>query len=193
MNKLAIDNKMLKSFLLLTICVVGMCMAGASHLSAQTEFQTIPTDTLAAQSNSVDKSALIYTPSLAVGSMIRMFAALIAVILCIYVAVFLLKKFLGKRLPGNKSMGSLRILETKYLGSKQSLSLVQVGGRAVLVGVTEHGMTALTELSETETKDLLTLESKTVESEPFSQLLKSASTKIRELGAKRVIASSEVR
>ena len=56
--------------------------------------------------------------------------------------VYLYKKFTNQTLTGNKSQ-LLKILSTKYLGNKKSISLVEVPGTVLVIGVTNEKINVL--------------------------------------------------
>lgn len=125
----------------------------------------------------------------AFGSIVRMLGALLVVVVLLYASVYLLKRFMAGRLKTGR-VGMLSIVETVHLGPKLSLSLVKVGSRGVLVGVTEHGMSALTEISESE---LATVEKEKAAGAQsgFAEAMKSAADKLRDFSARSVIASAK--
>ena len=119
----------------------------------------------------------------AYGSIFKMIAALVLVIACIYGALYLLGRLMGKR-GGKAAAGrNLEVLESTYVGPKKSVSLLRVGDRSVLVGVTDTGISMLTELSEQETASLLAAQDAPAE-DPFGKFLKSAYGKVTQLRVK---------
>lgn len=76
----------------------------------------------------------------------RMGFSLIAVIALIWGAVQLLKKFS----PGGTSTSSnshIRVLDRAYIAPKKSIYVVQIGGKALALGVSEQQITNLTDLN----------------------------------------------
>ena len=64
--------------------------------------------------------------SSAMPSLFKLISALIVVVVCIYVGVFLLKRLMGKKYSGNSSNSVLEVLETTYVAPKKSVSLLRV-------------------------------------------------------------------
>lgn len=116
----------------------------------------------------------------AYGSLVKMIIALVVVIACIYGGMFVLGRMMGKRGKGAISGKNLELIESTYVGPKKTVSLLRVGEKAVLVGVTDNGITMLTELDQTETASLLAAQEAPGE-EPFGQFLKSAYDKVTQL------------
>ncbi|HET6163409.1 MAG TPA: flagellar biosynthetic protein FliO [Planctomycetota bacterium] len=72
-------------------------------------------------------------------------ATLVGALLVVGGALALLPAILS-RLQSHKRGGLIDLVEVRPLGGRSSLMLVQVGGRRILVGASEHGMAALAEL-----------------------------------------------
>ncbi|GEM_PF-2302906 len=77
---------------------------------------------------------------------IRMMTSLIIVIGIILLIAYGAKRFLSRKgaLPGKESM--IRILATRYLGSKNSLSVVDVDGERFVIALSPQGISFLTAL-----------------------------------------------
>ena len=113
----------------------------------------------------------------AYGSIFKMIAALVVVVGCIYGGLYLLGRLMGRGGKGAARGRNLELLESTFVGPKKSVSLLRVGDRSVLVGVTDNGISMLTELSEQETASLLAAQDAPVQ-EPFGAFLKSAYSKV---------------
>lgn len=87
----------------------------------------------------------------ALPSLVRMASALVIVIACIYGGIFLLRYFTGQRRSRRGQVNILEVLETTSVAPKKMVSLIRVADKSVLVGITESGMSLLTELSPEET------------------------------------------
>jgi flagellar protein FliO/FliZ len=134
----------------------------------------------------VEKPAAAETATFesAYGSIFKMLAALVVVIGCIYGGLYLLGRLMGRRGKGAAGGRNLELLESTYVGPKKSVSLLRVGERSVLVGVTESGISMLTELSEQETASLLAAQEAPAE-ETFGMFLKSAYSKVARIRMKQ--------
>ncbi len=77
---------------------------------------------------------------------VRMVTSLIVVIGIMLLIAYGTKRFLARRgtLPGKETM--IRILATRYLGAKNSLSVVDVDGERFVIGISPQGISFLTTL-----------------------------------------------
>ncbi len=75
--------------------------------------------------------------------------SLVLIIALIFAVVFLLKRFFGKQLPGSVNREWFQVIAKIPLQPRQSLWLVKVVNRILLLGVTESGITMLTEFEQT--------------------------------------------
>lgn len=84
---------------------------------------------------------------------VRMMTALIVVIGIMLLVAYGAKRFLSRKgaLPGKEAM--IRILATRYLGSKNSLSVVDVDGERFVIGLSPQGISFLTSLCNVEGED----------------------------------------
>ena len=117
-------------------------------------------------------------------STIKMISALVVVVVCIYLGIFLLKKAMGRHHGINGKNNVLQVLETTYVGPKKTVSLIRVADRSVLVGVTDNQISVLTELDADETA-AITSEKVVSENEGFNLIFKSAVERIKKLSPKR--------
>ncbi len=118
----------------------------------------------------------------AVVSILKMIAALAVVVGCIYLAVYLLKRLMGRQRGGGRKAHVLEILETAYIDPKKSVSLVRVADKSVLIGVTDNQISMLTELDAQKTLSLFGSNPGTEEEGGFAGMLRSAAGKIKGLG-----------
>ena len=77
----------------------------------------------------------------------RLGITLVAVLALIWVTMWLAKRVLKGRITG-RGESELRVMERLYLAPKKSIEVVSVAGRILVLGVTEHGISMLTELAE---------------------------------------------
>ena len=80
----------------------------------------------------------------------RMAVSLIAVIAVIWGAVQVLKRF-SPGGPGTSSNSRIRVLDRAYIAPKKSIYVVQVGSKALALGVSDQQITNLTDLDLEET------------------------------------------
>ncbi len=74
--------------------------------------------------------------------------SLVLIIALIFGLVFLVKRFFGKQLPGAVNREWFQIIAKIPLQPRQSLWLVKVVDRILLLGVTESGISMLTEFEQ---------------------------------------------
>jgi len=98
------------------------------------------------------------TPGLpGAGPVIRMLVYLAVVVVCIYAVVYFIRRYV----PSARYMfgsGVLKVVGRTYVSSKQSILLIKVGSRFVVVGVTGATITPLAEISDAEEVRRLTEE-----------------------------------
>lgn len=112
-----------------------------------------PDDTAKASGKSYLSGAQVSTESvvapLADGlfpSVAKVIFVLLGVIVAIYLTLSFLKKVMGRRATSGGRGDVIEVIETCYLAPKQSISLVRIGERGVLLGITEKGINSLIEL-----------------------------------------------
>jgi flagellar biosynthetic protein FliO len=114
----------------------------------------------------------------------KMVGALLVVIVCIYVGIYLLKRTVGTRYRNSRGTNALEVIETTGLGQRQSITLVRVGEKSVLVGVTENRMTLLSELDADDTATILATAPEELENDGFGRMLSAAAGGVRKLATK---------
>lgn len=115
----------------------------------------------------------------------KMIAALLIVLVVMYVAFLLLKRFTGGRMIGGKGKRALQVIEMASLAPKKAVAVVRVADKAVMVGITDHQINLLSELSADETAELLKQKAVEVNGTAFDDLLATATKKITALRTKR--------
>jgi len=113
-------------------------------------------------------------------AVIRMVSALAVVVVLVYMGLYVLKRMMGRRY-GASGDGALEILQTTYVGQHKAVSLVRVGERSVLLGVTDNQISALTELDADETAAVCETKTEVVGTDNFINLLGKAASKIKEM------------
>ena len=78
------------------------------------------------------------------GTVLRVALATAFVLAAVYGTIWLLKKFLQAR-GGRSEAGPIAVLSTSYLAPRKQISLVQVFDRILVIGVTDAGISVLTE------------------------------------------------
>jgi flagellar biosynthetic protein FliO len=111
------------------------------------------------------------------GLVVRTGLSLVAVILLIWGAVQILKKLS----PGGTSSapGShIRVLDRAHIAPKKSIFVVQVGGKAIAVGMTDQQMTLLTDLDLEDTLERYAETPTIPVSQRFSEVLKTMNLRL---------------
>ena len=142
-------------FLVLTACtchaaevsVDSSAVPGPSHLAAQTP--DIPST---------------------YGLVARTAFSLLVVVLLIWGAVHLMRRFSGG--ASSPGLSHVRVLERAYVAPKKAIYVVQIGSRSLAVGVTDTQITALLELDHEETTSAYPASLGRGGSPPFAGLLK---------------------
>jgi flagellar biogenesis protein FliO len=106
------------------------------------------------------------------------------VILCIYLGIYLLKRTMGGRYSSSRGTNALEVIETACIGQRKSVTLVRVGEKSVLVGVSEDRMAPLSELNADDTAAILASAPEPCESESFGKMLNTAASHMRRLTSK---------
>jgi flagellar protein FliO/FliZ len=166
------------------LVLVGVTMMKVDSADAQRE---LPANGSAAQSDpqpSVEPAQQIESPGV-VGAMVKMICALALVIALVYGALYMLRRLMGRRLKGSGGAGSLEVLETTYVGQHKAISLVRVGNRSVLVGVTDNQITTLTELDAEETEEILGTSTQPAKTERFPGALSGAVERLKTIGLRK--------
>jgi flagellar protein FliO/FliZ len=112
-------------------------------------------------------------------AIVKMTAALAIVLVAIYAAMYGLNRVMKKRRVAGGRGGALDVIESVYVGPKKTISLVRVGDRSVLVGVTDNSVSMLTELGDEETSKLLAAQEAPAP-EAFGTVLSSAMSKVKQ-------------
>lgn len=130
-----------------------------------------------------ETNAMQSTSPSPVPSLMKIGAALAVVVICIYAGLFLLKKAMGRKYSGGGQGGHLEVLESMYVAPKKTVSLIRVGERTVLIGVTEAGVNLLTEFDEVNSASFVAPPEESETPTQFAGLLKAASQKLKEFRA----------
>jgi flagellar biosynthetic protein FliO len=134
----------MKHRMLLGLVLVGLFWASAAAGPTDSAAVNRPVPLTAALDTVTDvgTSSLIQE---SVPSLARILAALMVIIIVIYVGVFLLRRMSGNRLGAGRGK-TIQVIEQTYLAPKKSVCLLKLADRAVLIGITDASITMLTEL-----------------------------------------------
>jgi flagellar biosynthetic protein FliO len=87
------------------------------------------------------------------GQIGRVLIGLAIVVVVIVVLYAIVRRVHRGRMPGSSGSHTITVLDTVGIGAQRSLHLVRVGDRVVLIGATDHAITALQELTPEEAED----------------------------------------
>lgn len=123
-----------------------MAAAGSSAASAPSESEEMLTEGKDEKeiplANSTPKAAVTASSSLS-----RMVVGVIAVCMLLASVYFVGRKLNQKRTGAAFNHDSIKVVSQKYLGPKRQLTLVRVSGEYLLLGVTDHNITLIKQLS----------------------------------------------
>ena len=104
-----------------------------------------------------DGGAGVAMPAISLGTIFQIVLTLALVAVAIYGLVFLLKKASGGggRVPQDPF---LKVLATASVGTNRGVHVVSLGSQAWLVGVAEHGVSLISEITDKEILDAMLLE-----------------------------------
>ena len=181
MNKILKNRSVIGTTLIVIVALIGLIFVKTDYVSAdRVSLQASQSmDNVYSPLSGESASGLSVLPSL-----VRIISALVIVVVCIYVGIFLLKKLMSKRHGRSTVNGNLEIIETIHIAPRKSVTLIRVGEKSILVGTTEGSMSLLCEQNEIETGKLL------VETEPeaaaigFGEMLSAAVARVKEVALK---------
>jgi flagellar biosynthetic protein FliO len=107
---------------------------------------------------------------------LKMVAALAAVLSLIFILMWLAKKLNLARALGEGGQRGWRVLSSRALGPRRQVYLLEVGSKLLVIGATEKSLTTLTEVHDPAERDLIlsALENKKRASNRFDDFLRKA-------------------
>ncbi len=179
-------RRQLTIVIIVLAALIGVLAINTDRASAVKADNSVETTAVQAETGAaVDTAPPTSFYTSAAPSLLKLISALVVVVVCIYVGVYLLRRLMGKKYSGNRQNNILEILETTYVAPKKSVSLLRVANKAVLVGTTENQISVLTELDPDQTREVLAAIKPEVEAESFGNVFKTATDKLKEFGFKR--------
>jgi len=168
------------SALIVAMAVMGLFMVSSGDGEADQTTQAAPEG---AGAIAAAEASDVFTDG-ALPTLAKMVGALFVVIVCIYVGIYLMKKTMGGKYGGTNKINALEVLESTPVGPKQSVTLIRVGDKSVLVGITGERMALLTELNPADTAALITSTPADCEPDAFSKMLSTAAAQMKRLTSK---------
>jgi len=182
-RKPIISTAVILAVALAGLALININQTAAVSQTAASAMSQATTDTTAA----AETAPVFETTALpAIGKMV---GALVVVIICIYLAVFLLRRVTGGRFRGKGGSRLLEVLESAYVAPKKTISLVRVADKSILIGVTENSMAVLTELDADQTAVALSGSEETTTEDNFDRLFVRAFGKLRRLTPRKAEAA----
>lgn len=163
--------------IILVLAIGGLAVIDIGSVAADRDDATAQS-TAPAMSSADQAVGPLEVPTMAI---VKTICALIVVLFAMYAGVYLLKRFMGRHGRGEGGVSTLEVLETTHLGPKKSVSLIRVGDRSVLVGVTDQQISVLSELSPEETSVLGASENAVPAREGFADIIRRASHRLTEM------------
>ena len=93
-------------------------------------------------------------PSMA-GMLFQMLGSLVVIVLLIFGAAWVYRRINQPRLRGERNGRLVQVLGSTFLAPKKSVTLVHVGSRILVVGVSDADMSTLATLEESESDEIL--------------------------------------
>ncbi|MFQ5454900.1 MAG: flagellar biosynthetic protein FliO [Nitrospirota bacterium] len=79
-------------------------------------------------------------------STIKVFSALAFLVGLIFILLYIIKNYWGRRLGLPSKEGFIKILARTYLGAKKEIAVIETGSDILVVGITEDRISLLTKL-----------------------------------------------
>ena len=116
-----------------------------------------------------------------VSSIIKMIASLALVLAGILATYWVVKRFVLKRGGGFGGRNLIRILATGYLGQKKNITLVEVAGEVLVIGITNNNISLLTKIEDKEKiEEIHSTHGLNSSGHSFEHQLKKVSSKMKE-------------
>ncbi len=189
-NSSQVRRTLLGVAVIVAVALIGLLAIRTDRVEGdqQVQHQTL-TDTLTEKGTDLPKESFLST---AFPSLLKMIGALLFVLVCIYVVLYLLKQTMGKRYASGSRGDLLEIVTTLCLAPKKTVSLIRVADRSVLVGITDNQISVLAEFDAPQTAQMVAALPHQGGQDRFTELLKSASQKIKGIGVKKTRPALDV-
>ena len=116
------------------------------------------------------------TPDL-LSTSIKMLSALGLVLGGMLMVFYFMKRYLKRDLPGSKEK-AIRVLSSTYIGVKKHISLIEVPGSVLVVGITNDNISLLSKIEDEEILNKLKLSDEDRNQASFSEHLKKLSSRL---------------
>jgi len=119
-----------------------------------------------------------YPPDM-VSTALKMLTAMVVVLAGLWAVYFLLKRVLRKDVGNGSKDKLIRVLENSYIGVKKSISLVEVPGAILVLGISSDRICLLTKIEDEKIRDQCANAKGAHMSVPFSDLLHKFSSRFK--------------
>ena len=189
-NKPHTRRSIIGAALIVAVALVGLLVTGVPPSAAKQS--GIPAVTVSpADTPAADSPAPLTGYTSALPSLVRMLSALIIVIFAIYVGLYVLRRLMNRRFAGVGAPNALEVIQSAPVGPKKSVTLVRIGDRSVLLGITDEHISPLTELTEEETGRILAATQTEQATPVFSTVLQRAVGRLKEMSQGKRTAAME--
>lgn len=93
-------------------------------------------------------------------------------------------RFLGKKLGGLSANGNSRIINVLSFGANRAVYTVEIAGKFLVLGVTDHNITILQEITDNEQIEKLKTEQLTVPKDQFNSIFQKQLASLQQLSQK---------
>jgi len=94
------------------------------------------------------------------GTAIKVIGSVLLVLGILYAGVYAMRAFSGRAGAGRFKRDAIAILHKRYIAPKKAIYVIKVGGRSMVVGVTDSQISHLADLSEEELESIKATEGK---------------------------------
>ncbi len=109
---------------------------------------------------------------------IKMMSALGIVLACMFVAFYFMKRFMNRDTVSSKAK-LIKVLANTYIGVKKSVSLIEVPGSVLVVGITNDKISLLTKIEDKEVLESICLSDERKSQTSFSDHLQKISSRFK--------------
>jgi flagellar protein FliO/FliZ len=118
-----------------------------------------------------------YSPDL-ISTAIKMLTSLSIVLGGMFVTFYFMKKVLNRKISASGDK-LIRVLANTYIGVKKNISLVEVPGALLVIGITNENISLLSKIDDQEILDRLKVNNEETTQDSFSEHLSRLSKKIK--------------
>ncbi len=118
-----------------------------------------------------------YSPDL-FSSAMKMLSALGIVLGGMFIVFYFMKRFMKRNITGSKET-LIRVLASSYVGMKKNISLIEIPGAVLVVGITNDNISLLSKIEDEEILEKFRLSNEQPIQMPFSDHLRKLSSRIK--------------